>query len=67
LLFLIASACKEKDNKINPAIKLPELTTEAIGNITLNSATSGGSIISDGGATVTTRGVCWSTQQPPTI
>ena len=48
-------------------INLPELTTAAVTDITQITASSGGSISSDGGATVTERGVCWSTGQNPTI
>jgi hypothetical protein len=43
------------------------LTTSDITVITTNSATSGGSITSTGGATVTARGLCWSTSENPTI
>lgn len=32
-----------------------------------DSIVSGGQVVSDGGATVTARGVCWSTSQNPTI
>ena len=46
---------------------LPTLTTTALSAITSTTATSGGNIPSDGGAAVTTRGVCWSTSQNPTI
>jgi uncharacterized protein (TIGR02145 family) len=45
---------------------LPTLTTTAVTNVTINSATSGGSITNDGGAGVTARGVCWSTDADPT-
>ena len=45
---------------------LPVLSTASITNITQTSATSGGNISSDGGATVTARGVCWSTSTNPT-
>jgi hypothetical protein len=48
-------------------IALPTLTTAAASSITQNTAISGGNITSDGGATVTTRGVCWSTSTNPTI
>ena len=48
----------------NPVI--PTVTTTAITNITPNTATSGGNVTSDGGATVTARGVCWSTSSNPT-
>ncbi|HPQ34623.1 MAG TPA: FISUMP domain-containing protein, partial [Tenuifilaceae bacterium] len=43
------------------------ITTSAIESITNTTAFSGGNVISDGGSTVTTRGVCWSTQTNPTI
>ena len=44
----------------------PTLTTVAVTEITANSATSGGDISNDGGATVSARGVCWSTNPNPT-
>jgi len=44
-----------------------EIITSAVSAITSNSATSGGSITTDGGAAITARGVCWSTNQNPTI
>lgn len=42
------------------------ITTTAVSAITTTSATSGGNISSDGGQTVTARGVCWSTSSNPT-
>jgi hypothetical protein len=52
-------------NGINPVI--PTLTTTAVTNVTQTGATSGGNITSDGGASVTARGVCWSTTSGPTL
>jgi uncharacterized protein (TIGR02145 family) len=52
---------------ISSGIVIPTLSTTAASSITTTSATSGGNVISDGGATVTARGVCWSTNQNPTI
>jgi len=46
---------------------LPTVTTNTVSNITPTTATSGGNIIADGGASVTARGVCWSTSQNPTV
>lgn len=43
------------------------ITTNTVTNITTSSATCGGNIISDGGSTITGRGVCWSTLANPTI
>lgn len=49
------------------AISKPTVSTNNVTNITQTSATCGGNVASDGGATVTARGVCWSTSQNPTV
>jgi len=46
---------------------IPTLTTTAISAINITTATSGGSITTDGGSAVTVRGVCWSTSSGATI
>lgn len=46
---------------------LATIVTSQITSITKSSAQSGGNITDDGGASITTRGVCWSTTQNPTI
>jgi len=46
---------------------IPELTTIAVTEVTLNSAVSGGSIVADGGEDISAKGVCWSTTSNPTI
>ncbi len=43
------------------------ITTDAASSIRGSTATSGGNITSDGGASVTARGVCWSESANPTI
>ena len=48
-------------------INLPTVTTTIVTNVTSTTATSGGNVTDDGGATVTARGVCWSTSPDPTI
>ncbi|MCX6580185.1 MAG: hypothetical protein NT166_08375 [Candidatus Aminicenantes bacterium] len=45
----------------------PTVTTNAVSAITSTSALCGGNVTSDGGLTVTARGVCWSTAIDPTI
>lgn len=50
-----------------PTTTTPTLTTTAVSSITATSASSGGNITSDGGASVTARGVCWSKSANPTI
>jgi hypothetical protein len=47
-------------------IQIPVLTTTSASNITQNTATSGGKVTSDGGATVSACGICWSTISNPT-
>jgi formylglycine-generating enzyme required for sulfatase activity len=49
-----------------PAPVKPTVTTASITNITTSTATCGGNVTSDGGASVTARGVCWSTSANPT-
>ncbi|MEI7983848.1 MAG: FISUMP domain-containing protein, partial [Bacteroidota bacterium] len=46
---------------------LATVTTDVAIYITLTSATSGGIVTSEGGATITDRGVCWSASPNPTI
>jgi uncharacterized protein (TIGR02145 family) len=47
--------------------QIPVLTTSVITNISQSSATGGGNISNDGGTSIISRGVCWSTNQSPTI
>jgi hypothetical protein len=55
-------ACKKEE----PAT-MPVLTTAVISNITASTATSGGSITSDGGASIIASGVCWNATANPTV
>ena len=48
-------------------IVLPTVTTNTVTNIKATTATCGGYVSSDGNATVTARGICWSTSPNPTI
>ena len=52
---------------IKPEVTLPTVSTASVTDITQTSATCGGTITSDGGATITDKGVCWSTSPNPTI
>lgn len=51
----------------NLIYSLPNFSTDLVSNITTNSVKCGGNVTYDGGASITTRGVCWSTLQNPTI
>ncbi len=46
---------------------LPTLSTTTISAITSTAANSGGNITWNGGANITSRGVCWSTSPNPTV
>jgi hypothetical protein len=59
--------CNKGSETPQPAISLPTLSTGSVTNITINSASSGGNISDDGGASVTARGVCWGNATGPTI
>ena len=48
-------------------LELPKVTTDAITNISILSATSGGTVISEGSASVTSAGICYSQYPQPTI
>ena len=45
----------------------PTVTTAEITNIDWHTATGGGEVIDDGDATVTERGICWSTSHNPEV
>ena len=47
--------------------QIPTLSTSAVSSLGTTTATSGGNISDDGGATVTARGVVWSTNPTPVI
>ncbi|OFX59512.1 MAG: hypothetical protein A2046_11970 [Bacteroidetes bacterium GWA2_30_7] len=69
LASIVILGCKKKDEEPEPepTVVLPTVSTTAISNLAETTAVSGGNITNDGGATVTGRGVCWSTNQNPTI
>lgn len=59
-MAIILISCSRED-------KTPVLTTTDVTNITSSTASGGGNITNDGGATITARGVCWSIKIDPTI
>lgn len=54
-------SCKKTDS-----VTVPVLTTSPVINVTFTSVTSGGIATSDGGSSITEKGVCWSTSSNPT-
>jgi hypothetical protein len=49
------------------SLTIPSISTIAPNSISYNSASSGGNTISDGGSSITAKGVCWNTTGTPTI
>lgn len=75
LLFLviatviITGSCDKEDpqgGNNEDQINTPTVTTGEVTNIESTTATCSGNVKADGGATVTARGVCWSTAENPT-
>ena len=58
---------RNSDGGGGTSVTLPTVTTDMVSVITASTAICDGNVISDGGATVTVRGVCWSTYQYPTV
>ncbi len=56
-----------RDNVGSSTASLPTVTTSPVTDITETTAACGGNVTADGGASVTARGVCWSTDANPTI
>jgi uncharacterized protein (TIGR02145 family) len=61
LLMLLISGCR-KESAVLPTVKLNAVTL-----VTTNSASGEAEILSDGGAPVTSCGLCWLPEQTPTI
>ena len=68
VFVIVAVSCKKSNDSVtDPKAGLPILETAGVGEITRYTATCGGGIASDGGSTITARGVCWSTGTTPTV
>ena len=64
--MLSTNSCKDGDESPDTAT-IPSVVTSDITEITISTAISGGEITSDGGEIIIARGVCWSTNENPTI
>jgi len=65
-IALLNSRCTKED-KDNNQPTIATITTTLPGAVTLTTAVSGGSVISNGGDSVTQRGICFSTSPDPTL
>ena len=70
MALLTVAGCKKKNDSspVDPISSLAQVTTAPVTAITYSTATSGGTITNNGGATITASGICWSqTNQFPAI
>lgn len=66
MFVILLTACKKEEEE-DPKGPVPVVITADISDVTAKSAACGGNISSDGGKTVTSRGICWSTEITPTV
>jgi uncharacterized protein (TIGR02145 family) len=67
IVSILITAC-DKNDKQAPPPTIPIVATAALTNITTSGATTGGSIVSDGGDPITASGIVWSkTNAIPTL
>lgn len=57
----------DRISKFSPIITIPTVLTSDVSSINPTNAICGGCVTSDGGSTVTARGICWSTSSNPDI
>jgi len=65
LFTVFATSCKKESTKTFTYI--PELTTANVTSITQTTALSGGNILGNGGSSIISSGLCWSTSPNPTV
>jgi hypothetical protein len=67
LILIIGCSDSSSNEEQETDVVVPTIITNAVTNVTSNSAISGGNITSDGGGNIIRKGVCWSINQNPTI
>jgi uncharacterized protein (TIGR02145 family) len=68
ICFVTIYSCNDSNDNDEPVITTtPEVKTKDIYEITQTTANSGGIITSNGGDTITSKGICWSEESNPTI
>jgi len=67
MLLVLFCSCSDDKTTTPTGPTAPTVSTAAVDAITQTTAACGGSVTSDGGATVTARGVCWSTNATPSL
>jgi len=63
VIWMVFVAC----NPVDEPMRTPVIVTSVVSGIEVESAWSGGSVVSDGGEIITAKGVCWSTAPEPDL
>ena len=66
-LFALSGCSKKSKDAAGGNALLPAVTTAVVTHVDFTAATCGGTVSSDGGASVTRRGVCWSKSSDPVV
>jgi len=68
ILIIIAAlfSCSDDETTQTP-IALPTVKTNSVSDVATTTSICSGTVLSDGGSTVTSRGICWNTSPNPTI
>jgi uncharacterized protein (TIGR02145 family) len=67
IFLMLATGCSKKSDPAKGTPGIPAVTTAGVSDISPTSAACVSTVTSDGGDSVTSRGVCWSTTANPTI
>lgn len=66
-VIILLFGCSSDNSNLSSNNTIPTINITAISDITETTAKCGGNVTNDGGATVTARGICWSTTTNPDI
>jgi len=72
VIAVLTSSCKKEAKSSSPTTSnsttsIPTINTTTLSLITGSTVMTGGNITSDGGASITQRGVCWNTSSNPSL
>lgn len=66
ILVVLTLSCSN-DKSTNPTVRVPTVATASITRVMQSTTLCGGEATTNGGATVTARGVCWTTDPSPKV
>lgn len=66
LISSVLFSCSDDETTSTP-IALPTIKTNSVSDVTTTTSICSGTVVNDGGATVTSRGICWNTSPNPSV